>query len=260
MGSGSSSDGSRRNRFLAGLPAVLVERGVEYHGLAHNLSREGALIRGAFPWPAEGAVEVRIQSAGGDLRVHLWGRVVRVGEAAGGEQTEVALEFLRLDDRTRDELDSLVARVVEGNVPASLAALPAGAPPAEIREALEIVPVPHRIALAARAALPEREFLQHDPNPDVLHALARNPTLFVREARALAINPAARPPTLDHLASSRRWRTDEETRHRLLANPRLPARTAEALLSAMDEAEARRLAARPGIPSTLRSTLARRLS
>ena len=34
--------------------------------------------------------------------------------------------------------------------------------------------------------------------------------------------------------------------YRLLANPRLPARTAEALLSAMDEAEARRLAAESG--------------
>ncbi len=260
MGSGSSGDGPRRNRLLAGLPASLVEGGVEYPGLAHNLSRNGVLIRGEFPRPVESAVEVRIASAGGDLQVHLWGRVVRVGEAAAGARTEVALEFLRLDDRTRDGLEALVARVVEGHLPAALAALPSGAPPGTIREALETVPVPHRIALAARAPLPVREFLHHDPSPDVLHALARNPTLVVREVRALASNPAVRPPTLDHLAASPGWREDEETRHRLLANPRLPARTAVALLAGMNEAELRRLSSRAGIPSTLRATLARRLS
>ena len=260
MGSASSGEGSRRNRFPAGLPAILVERGVEYRGLAHNLSRNGALIRGAFPWPAEGAVEVRITSAGGDLRVHLWGRVVRVGEASAGQQTEVALEFLEVDARTRDALEALIARVVEGSLPAALAALPADAGPDAIRSALESIPVPHRIALAARAALPEREFLRHDPSPDVLHALARNPTLGVREVRALAVHPNLRPPTLAQLASSPRWRADEEIRHRLLANPRLPAGSVEELLAGMDRVELRRLADRPGIPSALRSALARRLA
>jgi len=254
------SESSRDRRFLAGLPATVHYREVDYPCRAHDLSRSGVLLRGGIPWPAEGRAEFTLRSGHGDVSVRLEGTVARIGAGDAPDETELALTFDPPDERARPALEALLARLVEGQWPAALDDLPAGAPDEAVRSALESVPLAHRVGLALRAGPRERDILRRDSAPQVLDALARNPTLLPSEARALAGLPNLSPAALRHLVNHPNRSGDETLRHLVVTHPHTPLDLAEGLVSEMADDEIRRLSARPGVPPAIRAKLTRRLS
>ena len=251
---------SRGYRFQAGLPAVLEDRGGGLDCTAHDLSRSGVLLVGELPPLATEQVSVRVRSRTGDLEGRFGGRVVRVERDPDGDVTRLAIEFSALDAPQKELLERLLARVMEGLSPAALESVRPGAPPHEIRKALEAVPLPHRIALAARAGPKEREILRHDPSPQVLEALARNPNLAPAEARALISNAQLLPSTLESLASDPRWTGDAEFRILIATHPRVPFPLAERIVAALPLSMLRPALARPALNPVLRDRIVKRLA
>lgn len=257
MGSGAQGNVPRGARFAAGLPAVLHLPRNDYDCTAHNLSRTGALLSGRFPRLIGYRVEVSFRQLNGRLTVRLPGQVVRARREPDGV-LNIALEFMELSDERRGVLEALVARLVEGHAPAPLEALRPGTPLAEVRTALEQVPVAHRIAMASRAAPREREFLKSDTHPQVLEALARNPNLRPAEARELAAVPLLQPSTLELLARDPRWARDEEIKLAVVSHPRAPLTLARRVAEGLSPLTLKKLLARPGVPPSIRTQLQRR--
>lgn len=255
----SSNQGPVRgaSRFLAGVPAVLHYHGRDYPCAAHNLSRTGLLLVGEIPWPSDAEVELTVRSAGGDLELRVRGTVQHVDAEPESQATHIGIEFRQVGDPEKVVLESLVCRVIGGQVPAALAGLPAGASEHQIREALLQVAVAQRIALALRAMPKERELLLLDPNPQVLEALVRNPNLLHHEVRSLLRFPTLLPSTLDILARDPKW-ADEELKILIATHPRTPASQAEKLLSSVSPLGLRNALQRPGLNPDLRLRLARK--
>lgn len=233
-------------------------RGVDYPCRAHDVSRTGAMLRGGIPWPNAPTVDFTLASPGHDLSVRLEGRVVRIGPGPDGDETLLGVEFQDPSPADRAEVEALLSRLLEDPLESILAALPKDAAPGKVRETLDTIPEPHRIALASHADRTERDRLAHDRSPRVQEALARNPNQTPPELLALATRPNLQPSTLELLARIARDRRDEELRHRVLGHRRVPPTLVRTELDRMDVAEARRLAARSGLPASLRTELARR--
>ena len=221
---------------------------------AGNLSRRGALLTGDLPRPSGDRVRVSIHAARGDLALHVPARVVYVRDEGDGSRT-LGIEFVALSDQESEVLQRMVARVVEGKVPAALEALGPGAKPAEMRRALDKTPVPHRIALALRGMYQERAVLMHDSSPQVLEALARNPNLALQEARMLGRSHKIFPATLGLLASDPRWARDEELKIILATHPRVPLQLAEQIVVRLNDASLRKVLQRSGLPLEVKAQL-----
>ncbi len=260
MATESRSIVSRGFRFPSSLPAVLLDGDLKHPCVALDLSRTGVLLVGEFPPPAGLEIEFAIRSPAGDLEQRFSGRVTRRGLAGEGGGTGIAIEFLALDLEQKRVLELLLARVVEGLAPAPIDALPADAPPHVVRQALATVPVPHRIALAARAGPRQREFLRQDPHPQVLEALARNPNLLRAEARDLASVAHLTQPTLEILATDPRWSRDDEIRIIVATHPNVSIPFAERVVAELGEPALRRILARPSLNATLRDKIVKRLA
>jgi hypothetical protein len=241
-------------RFGAGLPAILRGRGAEHPCEAIDLSRSGALLVGALPESPESRPLVTIRTSEERLRLDCRVRVVRTARDTDG-QVVIGVRFVDLDDEQVKTLELLIARVVEGSAPAPLRSLPAGAGPEEVRRALEKVSLPHRIALAGRASARERAYLMQDPHPQVLEALARNPTLNLHEAKALLRMHQLLPTTLDSMADDPRWGTDEELKILLATHPRTTVQIAEKVISRLSESGVNRVLQRSGLPLEVKAKL-----
>src|SRR5262245_2644846 len=149
----------RGARFAAGLPAAVHLPKNDYPCMASNLSRSGALLLGRFPRLTGYRVELSIRHPQGDVDLRLAGRVVRTRDSDDGRQ-KLALQFVELTAERQEALEVLLARIIGGLSPAPIEALKPGATPDEVRRALELVPLPHRISLAVRANPRERAFLR----------------------------------------------------------------------------------------------------
>lgn len=242
------------SRFQAGVPAVVTVAGQSYTCDAHNLSRTGALLTGDLP-RVDGRIELSISTAAGDREVTLTGTVRRHAAATGDEPAQLGVEFTDLDDATNDALDVAIARVVEGFTPGPLRALGPNPTPDAIRAALEKISLVHRMNLAARGAIAERELMLHDPNLRVIDAVARNPQLTLPEARALIRRRPLLPSTIDHFARTRRWTADPRLAIDIAAHPSAPLQTAESLVRAMTPVQRRELLERSGVHPVLREKL-----
>jgi hypothetical protein len=250
---------SRRqsSRFVAGLSALVeTARGV-FSCRAENLSRTGVLLVGELPLDAGPTVRVTLASAAEDLKLTIPGRVVRVLPDPEEGQHRLGIDFDEIRDADRRVLEDLVSRVMEGMAPAAFDLRP-GASAEEVRDALERVPLPHRVALAARAQVRDREILMHDANPMVLDALARNPQLNPLEFRALLRVRNLLPRTLQALARDGRWTGSEEQRILLASHPNMPFPDAERLATSLSTEGRRQLVQRPGVNPTLRMKLGQR--
>ncbi len=259
MGPNSRNDASREYRFQAGLPADLQVGGHEYECTAHDLSRTGVLLTGEIPQPVGAQVCLVLKSSTRDLEARLRGEVTRAISGTSESQPGVAIKFAPLDDAQSEVIEALLARVMEGLVPAPLMALKPGALPLEVRKALDSIPLPHRIALAGRAAFREREFLRQDPNPPVLEALARNPSLSPPEAHALAALPGILSTTIEILARDPRWTGDEELKLALASHPHAPAALSDKLVSQLGAPALERMLRRSSLTTSLRGKILRRL-
>ena len=109
---------SRKSRFLAGLPAELHLDDRDLPVRAFDLSRSGVLITGEFDPPTKEWVRITLRSVNGDLELTVTARVARVVTDLDEQQRGIGLELPRLDAAACRTLDALVARVLEGMVPA----------------------------------------------------------------------------------------------------------------------------------------------
>ncbi len=256
----SSSEIHRGFRFQAGLPADLFDGQTAHPCRAHNLSRSGVLLVGELGHPKGPDVEFAIKTPAGDLEQRFIGRVTRVEAGPETGQTQVAVEFLALDLDQKQNLEVLLARVMEGMAPASLESLRPGAPPHEIKQALESVPLAHRISLAARAGPRERELLRQDPHPTVLESLARNPNILAVEVRALLGVVHVMSSTIEVIAADLRWSKDEEIQVLLATHPHVPFPLAERIAAGLGRPALKKVLARPTLNPLIRDKIVKRLA
>jgi hypothetical protein len=236
-----------------------VYQGRTYECSAHNLSRTGVLMRGPIPWPSDDFLDVKVASGTGDLELRTRGRVRRVDveESDDGRLLRIGLEFGQLDDDQRNVLEALVARVIEGVAPASLGSLPPDASREQVREALEKIPLAHRIALGARADTRERELLMQDASPQVLEALARNPKMLPKEVVALLRLHTILPSTLEILGRDPRLAQNEEVRILIASHPKASLTLARSIANALTPEGQEKLLRRPGLHPTVRLEIGR---
>jgi hypothetical protein len=191
----------------------------------------------------------------------MQGRVVRVEPDDEPGDLRVAVEFVELNAAQKDALEVVVARFLESQPPGgSLDSLKPGTPPHEVRKALETIPLPQRISLAARAAQKEREFLRQDQHSAVLDSLVRNPSLALEEALAVAQSSYLTGSTIDLLAADLRFNKDETLRMALATNARVSFATADKLTADFKPPQIRKLLSKPGLSQPLRDKLFKRMT
>lgn len=257
--SGHATDHHRQaHRFRTGIHAEFQDAGQSFACEAHNISRNGVLLVGEFPVPTTNTLEFRLSAPTGNLTVRLVGRVARIEPDPHGGGLAIALEFVDMDDSKRDDVELLLARILEAPAAGSLDGLKPGAPPQEIKKALESIPLPQRISLATRAGLKDREFLRLDTHPAVLESLVRNPSLTLVEARALTASSYLMSGTLDALANDVRFKGDEELRMAIAVHPRVALGTAEKVTADFKTPQIKKLLAKPGLNQLLREKLFRK--
>ncbi|HKQ63172.1 MAG TPA: PilZ domain-containing protein [Candidatus Polarisedimenticolaceae bacterium] len=243
------------SRFRVGLPAIFHTSAGDETCTAHDLSRTGVRVEGALRPPEASSAIVTITGVGGDLKLRIKVRVARIDACEGDGQLRLGLEFGELSDNQRQTLEALIARAMEGGAPAPLEELTETSKPEEIRAALERIQLPHRIALAQRAQPREREILRHDPQSQVLEALARNPNLSGREVRALLRNVQLPTSVLEVLAKEPRWKADPDVLIQVATHPRVSVTLAQRILDGLPLDAKRKALQRPGLPDVLRSKL-----
>ena len=247
---------NRKVRFRAGIPAAVHYRGREYPCTAHDLSRTGVMLLGGIPWPADEMVKFRLNTPNSDLHVELSGRVARVSESKSGEGTALALEFDRLSEGKKQDLESIIHRVIEGHSPTLLAGIEPDAPADEIRRGLDAIPLPHRISLASRTTQTrEREILRNDIHPQVLEALARNPNLLESELHALLKSLHILPRTLEQISTDTRWNGKTGILTEIISHIRTPLPLADQLLNKLQRPALMQLMQKPGLNATILNRL-----
>lgn len=216
---------------------------------------------GALPPPVQERVDLTLKDRSGSHQARLTGRVIRATADEASSSMSLAIEFVDMDEVRRDDLEILLARLLEsGAAPGPFDALKPGASPLEVKKVLEGIPLPQRLNLASRAALREREFLRQDTNAAVLDALIRNPNLVLAEARAIAGLPFLSPPSIESLASDSRFLGDEELLIALASHPKIAPPALDRLMTQLKMPQLRRLLARPNLTPALRDRLLKRLS
>jgi hypothetical protein len=259
MGGGSKTD-RIDERFKASLPARLIHEGRELHCTAYDLSRNGVLLTGRLPSPESPDVEAIISSAAGDLELRVTAMLVHVQRSEKDGLTKLGLQFQELTAKQTKTVEAMVCRVMEGMAPAALAALSKKASAGEIRQALNDIPLPHRIMFARRGQLKERAIIRHDSSPEVLEALARNPNILLPEILALARVRHLAPATVTLISEDPRWAGNEELKLLLATHPRVTFQTADRIASSLGELALQRLLRRSGLQPGVRKKLMAKLA
>ena len=250
----------RAHRFEASLPAVLLHEGNELPCEADNFSRSGLLLAGRSDWPDNDTFKIVLRSASGDLQIPLVVRVVRRIPPSETTGLRLAVEFVGIDEETRERLEFLLRRVIEGRGKApNLPEIPQGARPHEIRKLLDTVPLSVRVSLAGHGGPKEREPLLHDQQPAVLEALARNPSLLVLEARTLAGSIHSSSSVLTALVTDGRFAGDEELRVMVLAHSKVPPANVEKIAAALSLVALRRALTKSSLTSAARAAIQKRI-
>jgi hypothetical protein len=238
---------------LAGLSANIHYLGQDYPCEAMNLSREGVLLVGRCTPQINQSLHLSLRTTAGDLELDASCLVQRVEQDE--DSTQLGLSFQNLNPAQQATLKAILSRVIEGQLPAPLAALPMDARPDQIKQALEKVAVVHRIALARRADSQERGYLLLDTNPQVLEALSRNKKTNFNEILILARMPHLFPSTIEILAQDPRWKTKDELQILLAGHSRVSYRVAESILPRLDKAAKEKLLRQPGLNPAIRLKL-----
>jgi hypothetical protein len=204
-------------------------------------------------------VDLTLKDRSGSHQARLTGRIIRASVDDESSSLSLAIEFVEMDEARRDDLEILLARLLESGAAAGpFDALKPGASPLDVKKVLEGIPLPQSWNLASRAALREREYLRMDTNPAVLDALIKNPNFVLAEARAIAAVPFLSPGSIDALALDSRFGGDEELILALAAHTEdRPARAGAADRTAQAP-QLRRLLAKPGLTAALRDRLLKR--
>ena len=254
------SSSTSKRRYRAGIPGTLRLSDSEHACVAHSLDRSGVLLSGRLPLPQGPDIRVELRSTRGDVTLEVAARVLNIFRDGNEGDVRLGVEFVGLDDRQRATLESLINRVTEGVAPAPLDLLPRVATPRQIREALESIPLAHRISLAARAQLKERRYLREDTNLQVIEGLARNPNISIQEIKELARRHNILPSTVEMMAGDRRWFHDEELKSILATHSRASLAVAEEVIGRMKDRTLKLVVRSPGLHPTLKTKLLARFT
>lgn len=249
----------RATRFMAGIRAFL-SLGPRYVDCrAEDLSRTGVLLTGTMGPIEERDASVRLEATQGNLSVDLPGEIVHAHEVEDGT-TRIGFQFTALDPPTLKKLDALVARVMEGTLPAPIAELAKDATPQQILQALERVTVAHRIQLAHRADGDQRKIMRHDPDADVVESLLRNPHLTPPELIALVRNSKLPIGALAVVAADPRWSGNEEIKLIIATHPRVTLQVAQQVVDKMSDAARKQVLRRSGLPDPIKRKILAKFS
>ena len=249
----------RATRFMAGIRAFL-SLGTRYVDCrAEDLSSSGVLLTGTMGPIEERDATVRLESAQGNLAVDLPGEIVHIHEVEDGA-TRIGFQFSALEPSTLEKLDALIARVMEGTLPAPIAELAEDATPQQILQALDRVAVAHRIQLAHRADGDLRKIMRHDSNAGVVESLLRNPHLTPPELMALIRNPKLTAGALAVVAKDPRWISNDEIKLILATHPRVTLQVAQQVVDKMTDAARRRVLRRSGLPDPIKRKILAKFS
>jgi hypothetical protein len=207
--------------------------------------------------PADERIEFTVTAPSGNLRVQLVGRIIRA-EMDPQVGLRMAIEFIDTDAASRAGLEALLSRLLQTPAAGPFDHLKPNSPPPEIKKALEAIPLPQRISLAARAGPKEREILRLDSQAAVLEALVKNPNLTLAEARSLAASTYLMPASLDALSSDLRFKDDEDLRITVASHPRVTMAIAERVTLDFRVPQLKKLLAKPGVNQILREKLIRK--
>lgn len=242
-------------RFLAGLKASVTLESTAIPCQAVDLHRAGVMLDGVLDAVRDSAAFVSLSSSSEDLRFECRGRVTHVERNDETGRTRIGIQFDALDDSRRQNLEYLVARVVEGMSPAPLAHLSRGASVDEIREALKSIPLAHRITVAQKALAPERKFLFHDDSNLVIEAMCRNPQLTLPEVLRVLRIPTLLPTTLELLSRESRWTGNEEIKIMIATHPRVTFPVADRLVRTLSLPGIRKVIRLPGLNPAIKDRL-----
>ncbi|HJQ98110.1 MAG TPA: PilZ domain-containing protein [Candidatus Polarisedimenticolaceae bacterium] len=246
-------------RFPVSVEAELHDPSGSFHCAAENLSRTGVLLVGELPPPSQERVDLTLKDRTGSHQARLTGRVIRATSDETSSSLSLAIEFVDMDEVRRDDLEILLARLLEGGTaPGPFDSLKPGVSPLEVKKVLEGIPLQQRLKLASRAPLRDREFLRQDTNAAVLDALIRNPNVVLAEARAIAAVPFLSPSSIESLATDPRFLGDEDLLIALTSHPKIAPPTLERLMTQVKMPQVRRLLAKPGLSPALRDRLLKR--
>jgi len=245
----------RGYRFLAGLDAAITLDTSEKHCNAVDLHRAGAMVEGQFEAEENSWAFISLKSSAGDLCFETRGRITHVSLDEDSGKTRVGISFETLDTAQTEQLDLLVARVVEGMNPAPLAQLSRGASIDEIREALGKIPTAHKITVAKRAQPLERGFLLHDENNQVIEAVCRNPQLTMPEVTRILRLPTLLSTTLDLLSRDPRWNSNEEIKITIATHPCVTFPVADRLVKTLSLLGIRKVIRCPGLNPAIKTRL-----
>jgi len=253
-----SQEPSKRGgyRFLAGLNATLQLGAAEISCEALDLHRGGVMVEGTFCAEEHPEAGISLRSTSEDLGFEGRGRVAYVSVDERTGRTRLGIQFGSLDAEQTENLELLIARVVEGRNPAPLAHLSRDASITEIRDALSKIPTVHKIALAQRASPHERNFLRHDDNKEVVEALCRNPQLTMPEVVQILQLPALLSTTLELISRDSRWTANEEIKITIATHPQVAFRVADRLVSTLSLVAIRKVIRRPGLNPAIKTRLA----
>lgn len=246
-------------RFLAGLKATLTLGTTAFPCQAVDLHRGGVMIEGTFSSKEHPQAEISLQSTSEDLSFVGRGRLTYVSLDEQTGRTLLGIQFESLDADQTENLELLVARVIEGMNPAPLAHLSRDASIAEIRAALRKIPTAHKITLAQRAVPQERSFLLHDDDKFVIEALCRNPQLTMPEVIQLLRLPTLLPTTLELLSHDSRWNSNEEIKITIATHQRVTFPVADRLVETLSLVGIRKVIRRPGLDPAIKTKLIQKI-
>lgn len=247
-------------RFLAGLNATLTLGTAEIPCEAVDLHRGGVMVEGTFCVEKYTEAGISLSSTSEDLGFEGHGRVTHASVDEQTGRTQLGIQFESLDADQTENLELLIARIVEGRNPAPLAHLSRDASIEEIRDALSKIPAVHKITLAKRAQLHERNFLCHDDNKEVIEALCRNPQLTLPEVVQLLQIPELLPTTLELVSRDSRWNSNEEIKITIATHPRVTFQVADRLVRTLSLVAIRKVIRRPGLNPAVKTRLVESVS
>jgi len=242
-------------RFLAGLKATLTLGATENVCQAVDLHRAGLMLEGTLGAKEHSHVGVSLRSTSEDLNFEGRGRVTHVSLDEETGVTRLGIEFESLDSDQTENLELLVARIVEGMNPAPLAHLSRNASIEEIFDSLSKIPTAHKITVAQRALPLERGFLLHDGSCHVIEALCRNPQLTMPEVVRILRIPTLLPTTLELLSRDSRWNSNEEIKIAIATHPRVTFPVADRLVETLSLLGIRKVIRHPGLNPAIKDKL-----
>jgi uncharacterized protein (TIGR02266 family) len=134
----------------------------------------------------------------------------------------LGLQFLQLDEISRQSLQRLVDGIQDGSVVEAIRRSIREGRSRNLLEEIRRRPIDQRLMLALQAAGEEIDALIRDGNAVVIERLMENPRLSVRHLRVISRDPRMPAKTMIAVGRQDRWINDEEVRFNFCSHRQAP--------------------------------------